>query len=147
MGNTKDDLSNREIKKWTIFYQAEKNYVHRPIFKNPQNHMDFILGLDSSLVYYVKQLWDEIELQYKEETPDGEQFLYYWDKIELYCYEKRYDRLGEIVKTANEWKKKVYEYQPDLKRELQEKHELERKNKTRYEKMLDKIYPIDNELV
>jgi hypothetical protein len=62
-GNVKMDQSK---KKWTDYYQENKKFIHKDIFKNIKDNRDFILGLNPDLVYFVSQLWDEIEVQTKK---------------------------------------------------------------------------------
>lgn len=67
-----------------------KNFLHVKIIDNPSENRDFILSLDPTLVYHVSQLWEA------RNAPDGDQWLYYLDKLS-----QRYG--GKVTEAYDQW--------------------------------------------
>lgn len=70
MINPKSEKGNG---KWTQHIQYRK-FIHREIFQKVTENRDFILSLDPDFVYYVSQLWVEIEFQEQNESPEDSLF-------------------------------------------------------------------------
>jgi mannose-6-phosphate isomerase-like protein (cupin superfamily) len=85
----------------------KKEFVHRKIFQEPGDHIDLILSIDPSLVYYVSQMWQSL----------GD---HDWDQWNFALQElsKRYDkylekfgRQGKIRKALEDWEILYENYQ------------------------------------
>jgi hypothetical protein len=78
-----------------------RKFIHQKIFNSPSD-INFILSLDPNLVYYVSQLWAEIDL----ENPNSEQWLYFLEEI---C--KWYENKGAMIKQVHTmWKELINSY-------------------------------------
>ncbi len=90
-------------------------YELESMFDNPQMNQEYILSLRPHLVYYVTQLWQEIELLRGDCNRDEKQFVYYWEEIIKYCkagsiIRKRYNRWSKIEETNRKWEELIKSY-------------------------------------
>ena len=103
---------NPEVEKLTWGQRIpQRKFVHQDIFNATVENKDFILSLNPDLVYYVKQLWSEIEQQKEPNPPSAKQFHFYLDKITLYGNKRllrkflrtRYSRAGKLKELHCDW--------------------------------------------
>jgi hypothetical protein len=102
------DPSQVQSKKWTTYLEKENTqFVHRDIITKPDGNLEFVLSLDADLVYYVSQLWFEVE---KKEAANRTLFMYFWCEIDKYCKKRRgsnffmrYSRFDKIKDARIEW--------------------------------------------
>lgn len=71
-----------------------KEFIHRQIVQDPSQHRDFLLGLDSTFVYWLAQLWSAFE----NDDP-GE-----WFKYLHHLSTHRYTRSDELQKAVGMWR-------------------------------------------
>lgn len=99
---------------WVEHFEDRK-FIHKCMFDAPQDNQEYILSLRPDLVYFVTQLWQEIELLRREPNRNTGQFDYYWKQIIEYCKKrsiirKRYSRWNEIEDTYKKWKALIDSY-------------------------------------
>jgi hypothetical protein len=83
-----------------------RQFVHRRIFADVSANWDFILSLDSTLVYYVSQLWDALD------SHEADQWLWYLKNIAQTC-----DRRGDIKENHTLWSERIEAYSQKAKNE------------------------------
>ena len=92
----------------------KKQFVHRKIFDNSENHIEFLLSLEPDMVYFVTVLWQSLE------DKDWDQWKYALEELS-----ERYDnqieppdRRGKISKALTAWKE-LYQNYPCERRKYQ----------------------------
>ena len=80
----------------------KKQFIHRTVFAEASENLEFILSLEPDLVYFVTQLWQSLE------EADWDQ----WHYILRECLSKTaYDKKGKIAKACTRWETLREEYQ------------------------------------
>lgn len=102
---------------WVEHFEDRK-FIHKCMFDAPQDNQEYILSLRPDLVYFVTQLWQEIELLRRDPNRNTRLFDLYWEQIIEYCKKrsiirKRYSRWNEIEDTYNTWKALIDSYSSD----------------------------------